>query len=375
VKTSWADSFRSFLANRLFTSFFGMAVDEWFKLLRKHGFAVDAPYLPRAALMTLTSVLTSLIGAYENRKYGPKLADVEVRPPLFVLGHWRSGTTHLHNLLAQDEQFAYPNMWQVLNPHTFLTTERYSAIMKLAAPKTRLIDNVTFADDVPSEDEFATCGTLCSPCVGWIFPGWADHYDRYLTFRAVPEDEVERWKAALIILYKKLTLKFGRPLVLKSPPHTGRIALLLEMFPDARFVHIHRDPFSVFLSARRWIPVMERASRLHNARSPEDIDARIIRRYKALYDAYFEERHLIPEGRLHELSFEELERDPVGVVRGIYEHLDILGFEEFEPSLKRYVGSISGYRKNEWPELPTGLREKIAHAWERSFQEWGYPRD
>jgi hypothetical protein len=300
---------------------------------------------------------------------------VEVRPPLFVLGHWRSGTTHLHNLLAQDEQFAYPNMWQVLNPHTFLTTERYSAIMKLAAPKTRLIDNVTFADDVPSEDEFATCGTLCSPCVGWIFPGWADHYDRYLTFRAVPEDEVERWKAALIILYKKLTLKFGRPLVLKSPPHTGRIALLLEMFPDARFVHIHRDPFSVFLSARRWIPVMERASRLHNARSPEDIDARIIRRYKALYDAYFEERHLIPEGRLHELSFEELERDPVGVVRGIYEHLDILGFEEFEPSLKRYVGSISGYRKNEWPELPTGLREKIAHAWERSFQEWGYPRD
>jgi hypothetical protein len=375
MKTSRSDKIRIFLASRLYTSFFGMGVDEWFKLLRKHGFAVDAPYLPRAALMTLTSVLTSLIGAYENKKYGPKLADVEVRPPLFILGHWRSGTTHLHNLLAQDRQFAYPNMWQVLNPHTFLTTERYSAIMKLAAPKTRLIDNVTFANDVPSEDEFATCGALCSPCVGWIFPRWAGYYDRYITFRDVPEDEVDRWKAALTLLYKKLTWKFGQPLVLKSPPHTGRIALLLEMFPDARFVHIHRDPFAVFLSARRWIPVMERASRLHNVCSPEDIDARIIRRYSALYDAFFEERGLIPDGQFHEIRFEDLERDPVAQLRKLYERLGITGFEAFRPSLKQYVGSVSGYRKNEFPELPTGLREKIAHAWERSFEEWGYPRD
>ena len=125
----------------------------------KHGFAVDAPYLPRAALMTLTSALTSLIRAYENRKYGSEIANIEVKRPLFILGHWRSGTTHLHNLLAQDERFAYPNVWQVLNPHTFLSTERYSAIMKLAAPKTRLIDNVAFSPDVPLEDEFATCGT------------------------------------------------------------------------------------------------------------------------------------------------------------------------------------------------------------------------
>ena len=138
------------------TSSTGCPRDEWIKLLRKHDFAVDALYLPRAALMTLTSALTSVIGVYENRKYGPKLADVEVGRPLFILGHWRSGTTHLHNLLAQDEQFAYPNMWQVLNPHTFLSTERYSVIMKLAAPKTRIIDNVAFAHDVPSEDEFAT---------------------------------------------------------------------------------------------------------------------------------------------------------------------------------------------------------------------------
>ena len=87
MKISRADKIRVFLVNRLYTSFYGMPIDEWIRMLRKHGFAVDAPYLPRAALMTLTSALTSLIRAYENRKYGPEIADVEVRRPLFILEH------------------------------------------------------------------------------------------------------------------------------------------------------------------------------------------------------------------------------------------------------------------------------------------------
>jgi hypothetical protein len=169
-----------------------------------------------------------------------------------------------------------------------------------------------------------------------------------------------------------MTWKFGRPLVLKSPPHTCRIRLLLRMFPDARFVHIHRDPYAVFRSLKAKLQI-DKSSTLQASGSP-DPEARIIRRYRTMYDSFFEERHLIPEGRFHELGFEELERDPIRVVRRIYERLDIPGFEEFEPSLKRYVDSVSGYRKNEYPELPAALREKIAHAWERSFEEWGYPR-
>jgi LPS sulfotransferase NodH len=147
------------------------------------------------------------------------------------------------------------------------------------------------------------------------------------------------------------------------------------MFPDACFVHIHRDPFAVFLSARRWIPVMERASRLQNPRSPENLDARIIRRYKTLYDAFFEERHLIPDGQFHEMRFEDLERDPVAEIRSLYESLGIPGFEAFRPSLEDYVRSNSGYRKNAYEELPAPLRREISQAWRRSFDEWNYPCD
>jgi hypothetical protein len=368
-----AERVRVFLVHWLFTALYGLALDEYLALLRRHRFAVDAPYLPRSAFMLLSCTLTSLIRAYEDRRYGPEIADVKVREPLFILGHWRSGTTYLHNLLALDKRFAHPNVWRVLNPHTFLSTERYSDIVKLVSPKTRLIDSVDLGADVPFEDEYATCGTLCSPVLAGALPRAAEHYDRYLTFRGVPEEEVARWQKSLMLFYKKMTWKFGRPLVLKSPPHTCRIRLLLEMFPDARFVHIHRDPYAVFRSTRGTIRT-DKTLCLQEASDSPDPDARIIRRYRIMYDSFFEERHLIPEGRFHELSFEELERDPVGVVRRIYEHLDIHGFEEFEPSLKRYVGSVSGYRKNEFPELPETLREKIAHAWERSFEEWGYPR-
>jgi omega-hydroxy-beta-dihydromenaquinone-9 sulfotransferase len=374
MKASRAEKIRVLLVNWLFTSIYGLALDEWVRLLWKHRFAIDPPYWPRAAFMTLSSTLTSLLRAYENKKYCPRLADVRVRQPLFILGHWRSGTTYLHNLLSADEQFAYPNVWRALNPHTFLSTERYSAIVKLVSPKTRLIDDIELGADVPFEDEFATCGTLCSPFFGWVFPRWADHYDRYLTFREVPEVEVDRWKASLMLFYKKLTWMFGRPLILKSPPHTARIRLLLEMFPDARFVHIHRDPYAVFQSTKRQTQVMERATRLQNPRSL-DLNARIMRRYKTVYDAFFEERGLIPDGQLHELRFEDLEEDPVAEVRRLYEGLGLPGFEAFRPSLENYVRANSNYRKNEYPELPPSLRKEISQVWWRSFDEWNYPRD
>ena len=104
---------------------------------------------------------------------------------------------------------------------------------------------------------------------------------------------------------------------------------------------------------RRWIPSHGEGEYVFKtSSSPEDIDIRIIRRYKALYDAFFEERDLIPDGQFHEISFEDLERDPVAQIRGLYEHLGIPGFEAFRPSLENYVSANSGYRKNEYQDAP-----------------------
>jgi hypothetical protein len=353
----------------------GITAGDWWRLLRENHFAVDPVYWHRAAFITLASLMNSGSRRKEQRLFSEAVAQVQVTPPLFVIGHWRTGTTHLHNLLAQDSvQFAFANTYQVVNPHTFLCTEEVNARrFAWLVPPTRPMDNVALSFQSPQEDEFAPClMSLRSLYLGISFARREEHYSRYLTFRDVPREDMEAWKAAFLWFLKKLTFKYRRPLVLKSPPHTARIRLLLEMFPDARFVHIHRNPYTVFQSFRHYFDTAMWHTYLQRPDLP-GIDDRIIQRYNVLYTAFFEERSLIPKGHFHEISFERLERNPMGEVQQLYENLNLPGFDSFRPKLQRYVNSLADYRKNEFRELEPAWRTKIARAWQRSFEEWDYP--
>jgi hypothetical protein len=234
------------------------------------------------------------------------------------------------------------------------------------------MDNVKQAPDSPTEDEFAVCAmTFLSPYVGWIFPRCAEHYDRYMTFRGVPEREVDEWKQALVLFLKKLTWKYRKPLLLKSPPHTCRIKLLLGLFPEARFVNIHRNPFTVYQSTRLTLSRVLRLTRLQGGTGYDD-EGNLLRRYREMYEVFFEERGLIPEGRYCEVGFEALESDPIGTMRGIYEALSLPDFRSAEADLKAYTATISGYRKNWFSVLAPETRGRIAVEWGRCFTEWGY---
>jgi hypothetical protein len=103
------------------------------------------------------------------------------------------------------------------------------------------------------------------------------------------------------------------------------------------------------------------------------LEARILRTYKEMYDVFFEERALIPAGHFHEIGFEELEADPVAQMRKLYEALGLADFGHVEPVLRRYLASLSGYKKNRLPELSSELRRWIAGEWRRCFEEWDYP--
>ena len=370
----WVEAVRVWLFSTFFTNLCGVTFRDWWEALRSNRFAVDPPYWPRAAILTAGSVLNSLYERREMKRYRTQLEGVTVRPPLFILGHWRSGTTLLHNLLAIDEQFGFPNLYQVFFPHTFLCTEDVRADLVLPLiPSTRVFDNVAQGLGMPNEDEFATCAaSLLSPYMLWSFPRCSERYEKYLSFRGVDASEITRWKEALLLFVKKLTLKQDRPMLLKSPPHTCRIKLLLELFPDARFVHIHRDPYTVFQSTKHLNEVLTRSLQFQRTAS-EDLDAAVIRRYRNMHDAYFEERCLIPQGRFHELAFESLEQDPIGELGQVYEKLDLHGFGAILPRVQTYVESLSDYRKNEYPDLSSSLRAQIRQSWQRNFEEWGYP--
>jgi hypothetical protein len=351
----------------------GITLGDWLTLLRENEFAIAPRALLRAMTITSHSVQNSALRWREDRTYGRGLENVVVLPPVFVLWHWRNGTTHLHNLLTLDDRFAFPNNYQVAFPHTFLSTEAVSArLLSFFLPKRRPMDNIEWNMRSPQEDEFALCAaSQISPCVGWAFPQRREHYDRYLTLRDLPPAELARWRETLLRFLQKLTWKYGRPLVLKSPPHTCRIRLLLEMFPEARFVHIHRNPYAVFQSSRRMFGVNFALSGLQHLRL-DDLDDWILRQYRVMYDAFFEERGLIPDGRFHEIGYEALEADPIGEVTRLYDALGLPPFGHVEPALRSYVQSIAGYEKNQFADLPADTRTRIAAAWRPCFEAWHY---
>jgi hypothetical protein len=368
---AWRDTFLNRLGGG---GFAGITLGRWMRVLRENHFGVDVPYWGRAAVISWVSIPNTFISWLEKLIYERRVIRTRVEPPLFILGSWRSGTTHLHNLLAQDRRFAYPNTYQVSFPSTFLITEKVNhRWVGFFIPGKRAQDNMAFGMKMPQEDEFALWTlTGQNPMMAWAFPRHAERWNRYLTLREATPVEVAQWKTALYWFMQKLSFKYGKPLVLKSPGHTCRIKLLLELFPDARFVHIHRNPYDVF---RSWEHTVRMVTPVVALQRPDyrDLHERTIQQYRELYDVHFEERGLIPRGRFHEVAFEALEKDPIGQVRAIYEALDLPDFQSVEPALQQYVASLAGYKKNTFPELSPDLRAWIAREWRRSFEEWGYP--
>jgi hypothetical protein len=352
----------------------GVTLGDWLKLLEENRFSVDSAYLLRAVSVSFAAVTNSVFRWHEELRYSRDWKDLVIPPPLFVLGHWRSGTTHLHYLLGLDDRFAFPNFYQVFYPHTFLSTERwFSGLTAFLLPERRAYDNVRLDLTVPCEDEFAMCvsGFKTSYLTG-VFPRRAAHYDQFLSFRNASSPAVDAWRSSLRRFLQKLMLRHGKPLVLKSPSHTGRIKLLLDTFPEAKFVHIHRDPYTVFQSMVRTYVTGLPFGRLQRTNQIDWVE-RALRQYRELYDAFFDERGLIPGGHFHEMSFAALEKDPVGEVRRLYQALDLPDFEIVEPRLRAYVHSLAGYRKNTFPALAPEVRRRIAGEWRRCFDEWGYP--
>ncbi len=351
----------------------GVSFSAWLRLLRDNQFRIDQPYWGRALAVTLMSLSNSQERRREDRLYAEKVRATRVQPPLFILGHWRNGTTLLHELLIMDEQFAYPNVFEVANPHSCLSrAEEAAQALKDAPAQARPMDNMQVTFQSPGEDEAAMAVTsLRSPLIGWAFPRREAHYDRYYTFRGVPQAEIDEWKAACQRFYQKLTWKYRRPLVLKSPPHTGRIRTLLELYPDARFVHIMREPYTVFRSTQN---LYAKAVPYSYLQQPDlaRVDDGILRRYAAMYDAYLEDLALVPAGRFCEVRFEDLERDLVGQVEHVYTRLNLPGFGQVRPKLEAYAAAKTGYQKNQHATLPEALRTRVAAAWDRYFQTWGY---
>ena len=354
----------------------GMSLRTWLSCLHENGYSVDSPYWLRAGVTTFSCLQNSIYRRVEGWRYADQIAAAQVQPPIFILGLWRSGTTHLHNLLAQDQRFAFPNTYQVFFPHTFLSTESWNAsLLELLLPSRRVQDNVKLGADQPQEDDFAVAGlTGMSFMMSLAFPRRAAEYSRYITFKNTTPGERQRWCDALEHFLKKLTVKYDRRLVLKSPSHTAHVAQLLSMYPHAKFVLIHRDPYEVFSSTMHCFAKVFNMWALQRLGEYDILESTICN-YREVTEKYFAERQLIPEQNLIEIAYTELESAPIETLRNIYSSLELASFQEVESTMRNYLDSLGEYRKNQHATIPFELQCRLFDEWRSYFVNWGYAGD
>jgi len=351
----------------------------WIRLLRSAK-GIDRAFLPRAAFVTCTTLLTSPLRAWEQVRHGKAVRRTAIHPsPIFIVGHWRGGTTHLHNLLCQDENLSSLTTFQAMAPGFCLigdgAIKRSIARFAAAHYPTRLIDNIPLDMDAPQEDEFGLANLSEHSYIHtFSLPRQADGiFERSVLFEGLSPRARERWADAYLKLLRKASLASGgRRQVIKNCAHSARIPTLLQLFPDAKFIHIHRNPYKVFLSTLHMLNTVLLRSQLQRV-SPDRLEAFVLRSYVRLYERFLTDRALIPEGNYAELRFDDLQAAPMDQLRRIYEELDLPGFVVAKPRLRTYLESVAGYKKNPY-DLDPGVIERVNRHWGFVFDAWGYDR-
>ena len=315
--------------------------------------------------------------ALQERRYRKELANKTLEnDPLFILGHWRSGTTFLHNIFAQDKHFGYTTTYQTVFPHYIMSLQPFfKPDMKLLMPSHRPTDNMELSPDLPQEEEFALSNmTACNYYNFWFFPERMQEWcDRFLTFKTITDEELREFKQTFEKLVKlSLWNTGGTQYLSKNPPHPGRIKAMTELFPRARYIYLMRNPYTVFESTRSFYINTIKPLQFH-AISDEEMEQNILRNYMELYHAYKEQKQHLPEGALYEVRFEDIEKDALNITKDIYSKLGIPGWEEAKSAIESYIQSKKGYKKNKYQYAPRTVRLVNEH-WGEALDDWGYER-
>ena len=344
------------------------------RLFVRNRFAVGWRHLAVIPQTAVTAVAHTLAGTAQTALLGRRIERARVEAPIFVLGHWRTGTTWLHELLSCDPRHAAPTTYECFAPGHFLLTEPLARRwLRWLVPATRPTDAMPLDLESPQEDEFALCNLgVPSPYLAIAFPNRPPLDAEYADLEAVDADRRERWKRGLVRFLKAVAVAHpGRRLVLKSPFHTCRIKILLECFPDARFVHIVREPQAVFASTVNMCRAMYRWCSLQTS-TLDGLEAGVLDGFVRMAAALERGRRLLEPGRFHELRYEDLVRDPRAELRRLYERLELGDFEIAAPAVDAYLARRADFRPGGYAPVAEAWRAEVSRRWGPLVRRHGY---
>lgn len=296
-------------------------------------------------------------------------------PPVFIVGHWRSGTTFLYNLLSRSSQFAYVTPIATGLPWDFLTIGKLlKPILERALPKGRFIDRVPVNPDSPQEDEIALASMQpISFYHGLYFPEhFVENFNAGIFFEGCSEPEIEGWRWAMMHFCQKLQLQNpGQQLLIKNPVYTARIQQLRSLWPNAKFIHIYRNPYLVFQSTLNFYNKLFHELSLQRF-DQVPIEEIVLSSYPKMMNALFRDTAQLPQQDFVEIQFEMFETNPLPQLQKVYAQLELDGWETAEPAFQRYLKAQKNYRKNHYAFEQRTL-ERVQTRWQPFIERWNYP--
>lgn len=352
----------------------GMTLFAWLRVLWKGGFRVAPVRWGMVLIVLILSFINSFFALLQWIFYGRRLREQQlVAPPIFIIGHWRSGTTLLHEYLIRDAQFTFADTYRCFAPSHFLVSDNLMRpLVAPLMPKRRPVDNMAAGFDRPQEDEFAlTALGVPSPYLMVLFPNNLPRIDTdFLTLRDVTPRARTHWLDALETFLKAITIRSPKQIILKSPPHTARIRTLLERFPQAKFIHIHRDPQALFPSTYNlWM----RLSQDEGCQRPrgEGLEEYVFATFEKMYAAFAEDVPLLSKTQFCEVGYDELTAQPMETLQRIYNELELSGFAQAREVLDAFAATQKHYRKNKF-QLAAATAEAITTRWKFYSERYGY---
>ncbi|MCE7739315.1 MAG: sulfotransferase [Candidatus Heimdallarchaeota archaeon] len=354
----------------------GYSLPNIVKVLWDNKFEVDLKYFHRFLYAIGLSVITSPLKVIQKLRFHRKIKKTEIKEdPIFIIGHYRTGTTYLMTLMAYDKSKGYVSNTEAYATLMYLGFPKLTKwIIEASLPDVRPMDNVIMGAEEPTEEEYCL-GTFSKYgyYTGFIFPKNFDLYTKYLTFEGMPRHR-KRWKKQFYYLVQMLTLGHkGKQLFLKNPVNSYRIKGILEMFPKAKFIHTYRDPYKVYSSTVKFFDEVFGIYTLQKW-DEEKMKQDILDNYKLLYEYQDKDLHLIPEDRIFHMKYEEFIKNPSEKMAEMYKHLKIDGWDEYKDDIIAYAES---QRRDYVPNVHKTDDEVIRRVngnWNEYRKKYGYEK-
>lgn len=356
-------------------------IDNWIRLLWENKFKISREKVLQLLYMIGSSLLLTPFTLLESLMLSlPVRFHKMKKDPVFIIGHWRSGTTYLQNLMTRDKQFGWCDPVSTTTfCNSYLLGWLLGKIQRNVLGEARPMDNMEYKLELPMEDVFAVNLISTHSIIHLMaFPQNFEHYLKEAFIDELPEKSQRHWERATEYVLKKISLRHGgKQLLLKSPDHTCHVGHLMKMYPGAKYVNIHRDPYVTVMSTINMFQKQMELIQLNDAPDnlEEVLENAIIDLFEKMYRNLFEliDSGAFEEGTIVDVPYDRLSEEPEETLKMIYDKLGLEGFEDALPDFRAHIASVEGFVKNKF-ELHPQLRDKINDKLGFYFERYHYKR-